>query len=67
MLYVGFLAVGVGILLTVSGLICLAIGTFSQETNIAKTAKNFAKRLLFGAFFVLMMGIGVLGLKFDSA
>lgn len=66
MLYFGFLAMGLGILLTVAGLICLAIGTFSQEISVAKKAKTFVKRLLPLAFLLLMAGTGVIGLYFGN-
>nr|WP_315042632.1 hypothetical protein [uncultured Moraxella sp.] len=65
MLYLGFLAIGLGILSTVSGLICLAIASFSQEILIRNKTKKLAGKILPVAVVLLLIGTGVVGYLFE--
>lgn len=61
MLYMGILVIGLGILTTVAGLICLAIASFSQEITIRQYCKKLATRVLPLAILLLFVGSAVLG------
>lgn len=54
--YLGFFCVGVGILTTAVGLLCLAISLFSKEVVVQKKARLFAIRVL--PIALIFLGIG---------
>lgn len=59
MLYIGILAIGLGILSTIAGLILLAISSFSQEIAVRQKCKKIATRVLPVAVILLFIGTGV--------
>lgn len=59
MLYIGILAIGLGILSTVIGLICLALSSFSQEIVVRQKTKKIATRILPVAVVLLFLGTGL--------
>ncbi len=54
--YAGFFCIGVGILTTAIGLLCLAISLFSKELPIRQKARRYAFSIL--PIALLLLGIG---------